>query len=103
MLCLNTSLSLLALLNGMNAQTVAIFDKDKIVKEFIAQLSQQNKTEDENTRISTKFAKKLKKAIELYAHGHHCLILKKDLVISSPNDASSEIGKIVSSLMREKT
>lgn len=103
MLLLNTSISLLALWKGMSAQTVATFDKDRIVKEFVTQLSNQNKTEEENTQISAKFAKKLKKAIELYTNEHHCLILKKDSAMSTQDDASSEIGKIVSALMREKS
>ncbi|HVT63050.1 MAG TPA: TrbI F-type domain-containing protein [Legionellaceae bacterium] len=102
-LAANTILALIAIWISTITQTVATFDKDKIVKAFIGQLSQQNKAPEENALISARFAKNLKKAIEIYANKNHCLILKKDAALNLQNDATHEISKIVSTLMREKS
>lgn len=103
MFLMNAILSLFAIEISTHTQSVVMFDKDKIVKTFIGQLSQQSKTQEENALISTRFAKNLKKAVEIYANKHHCLILKKELVMNVQNDVTLEIGEIVSTLMREKS
>lgn len=102
-LLMNATLSLIAIEISTHTQSVVMFDKDRIVKAFIGQLSQQGKTQEENALISARFAKKLKKAIGIYANKHHCLILKKESVMNVQNDVTPEIGAIVSTLMREKS
>lgn len=102
-LVMNATLSLIAIKISTHTQSVVMFDKDRIVKAFIGQLSQQSKTQEENALISARFAKKLKKAIGIYANKHHCLILRKESVMNVQNDATPEIGEIVSTLMREKS
>jgi len=95
---------MVCLLWGMHASpkgsTVVTFNQDVINRQFVAQLSQYNLS-DEMIRAKTDaFKKALDGALRDYAAKHHALVMNEKNVIAGARDATDAILQLIADHMR---
>lgn len=79
---------------------VVTFDKERLIKAFVTQLSRQTAGVEKTDELSARFAQLIKEHLNRYAMHHHAVVIKKDMVLASDEDITSLIGKQVADTMR---
>lgn len=79
---------------------IVTFDKEKVVKQFVTQLSHQNLSQDRVQKVSELFAKTLKESIAEYSKEHNVIVLKKEVTFASNIDATDVIAQKIAQNMR---
>lgn len=79
---------------------VVTFDKESVVKQWVKQLSVLKLNPDKTKTLSSQFAKALKQSLDAYSKKHHVIIIKKEHVLVTHADVTSEIAQNIAHLMR---
>lgn len=99
---LNVCLLGVVFLGFARSSNVVTFDKDVVVKQFVTQLSLQHLSEDKTEKLSVRFAKALKDAIDEYARKNKSTIIKKEMAFASHIDITSILARDIAYKMRAK-
>ena len=97
---LTSLLSACALLYSIHQTPVVTFDKEVVMKQFVTQLSHQNTTEKKTKQLSNQFAIAVKESLDDYAKEHHAIVIKKEMVLATSADVTSEIAQRIVKKMR---
>jgi len=82
--------------------SVVSFNEKELAKIFVAQLSHQNKTDDEIKVITKRFSKALKKSLSEFANENRVIVLKQSSTLATSLDRTQEISELVAKNMRGK-
>lgn len=90
------------LLVSLYQSPVVTFDKDRLVKQFVTQLSQKPLSVEKADSLSSRFAKALKESLDEYATNNKTIVIKKEMVLASNQDITKLIATTVAAKMRSK-
>jgi hypothetical protein len=102
LVCSLVSVCLNIIYFSMPSYSVVSFNEKEIAKSFVAQLSHQNKTDNEIEIITKRFSVALKKSLADFAASNHVIILKQSNTLATSLDRTQAIGVLVAKNMRHK-
>jgi len=81
---------------------VVSFNQDRVLKQFVLQMSQKNLTDAALKQKTDEFSQNLNASLAEYADIHHVIIINQKAVVAGKKDISDEVLKLLVKKLQAK-